>query len=262
MIEDDGNGTNGLLIDWEFAVHIDVGRKYTIGGTGTLPFMSCSLLWQLSEAVGDVATSAHSWKAKLATSSLTKPPPLILHHYHDDLESHFYVFMCICIEYRGPLGVKRDLSADRSQEWLLHLWSTDTFKAGSDVKTSFFFHPNTDKLKKQFHPYFDMLIPLVTQWYDLIRNKGPSSAVTFGEVLDLLEMHLTELPKDKPSPELLFAKKFITALPKKRHASDLEGDDDRDKYINEPLNTEHNIIHGWMGWTMEVALQPKRSRTT
>ncbi|KAG1719322.1 hypothetical protein EDB19DRAFT_1973389 [Suillus lakei] len=25
MIEDDGDGTNGLLIDWEFAVHIDMG---------------------------------------------------------------------------------------------------------------------------------------------------------------------------------------------------------------------------------------------
>ncbi|KAG1733314.1 hypothetical protein EDB19DRAFT_2001984 [Suillus lakei] len=239
-----------------------MGQKYTISGTGTLPFMSCSLLWQLSEAVGDVATSACSWKAKLATSSLTKPPPLILHHYHDDLKSLFYVFVCICIEYRGPLGVKRDLSADRSQEWLPHLWSADTFKAGSDVKTSFFFHPNTDKLKKQFHPYFDTLIPLVTQWYDLIRNKGPSSAVTFREVLDLLAMHLAELLKDEPSPELLFAKKFIAALPKKRHASDLEGDDDRNKYINESPNTEHNIIHGQMGWMMEVAPQSKQSRTT
>ncbi|KAG1721677.1 hypothetical protein EDB19DRAFT_2029553 [Suillus lakei] len=242
MIEDDGDGTNGLLINWEFAVHIDAGRKYTIGGTGTLPFMSHSLLWQLSEAVGDVATSARSWKAKLATSSLTKPPPLILHHYHDDLESLFYVFM-------GPLGVKCDLSADRSQEWLPHLWSADTFKAGN-------------KLKKQFHPYFNTLIPLATQWYDLIRNKGPSSAVTFREVLDLLATHLAELPKDKPSPELLFAKKFIVALLKKRHASDLEGDDDRDRYINEPPNTERNIIHGQMGWTMEVAPQSKRSRTT
>ena len=123
-------------------------------------------------------------------------------------------------------------------------------------------NPNVDKLKKQFHSYFDTLIPLVTQWYDLIRNKGPSSAVTFGEVLDLLEMHLAELPKDKPSPELLFAKKFIAAFLKKRHVSDLEGDDDQDKYINEPPNTERNIIHGRMGWMMEVAPQPKQSRIT
>jgi hypothetical protein len=113
-----------------------------------------------------------------------------------------------------------------------------------------------DKLKKQFYPYFVTLIPLATQWYDLIRNKGPSSAVTFEEVLNLLEMHIAELLKDESSPKLLFAKKFIVALPKKRHTSDLEGDDDWDKYINEPP-TEHYIIHGQMGWTMEVAPQPK-----
>ncbi|KAG1880183.1 hypothetical protein F4604DRAFT_1922866 [Suillus subluteus] len=123
MIEDDGDRTHGLLIDWEFTVHIDAGRKYAIGGTGTLPFMSHSLLWQLSEAVGDPATSARSWKAKVSTSSLAKPPPLILHHYHNDLESLFYVFVFICIEFRGPLGVRRDLSAHRSQDWLPHLWA-------------------------------------------------------------------------------------------------------------------------------------------
>ncbi|KAG2125088.1 hypothetical protein DEU56DRAFT_916696 [Suillus clintonianus] len=242
MIEDDGNRTNGLLIDWEFAVHITAGQKYTIGGTGTIPFMSHSLLWQLSEAVGDLPTSARSWKVKVASPSLSKPPPLILHHYQDDLESLFYVFVCICIEYRGPLGVKCDLSVNRKQEWLPHLWSTNTLKAGSNAKTSFFFHPNADKLKKQFHP-----------------NKGPSGVVTFQEVLDLLETYLAELPKDEPSPELLFAKKVIVALPKKRSVSEAEGDD-RDDHLNKPPITERNITHS--RWTMEPIPQPKRSRTT
>ncbi|KAG2080125.1 uncharacterized protein F5147DRAFT_784509 [Suillus discolor] len=196
MIEDDGDGTHGLLIDWEFAVHIYAGQKYVIGGTGTLPFMSHSLLWQLSEAVGDPATSAHSWKVKVATSSLAKPPPLIQHHYHDDLELLFYVLVCICIESRGPLGVRHDLSADRSQEWLPHLWSAGTLQAGGDLKTLFFFHPNAHKLQKQFHPYFKTLLPLATQWYHLIRNKGLLNAVTFQEVLNLLETHLATLPKN------------------------------------------------------------------
>ncbi|KAG2086080.1 uncharacterized protein F5147DRAFT_588701, partial [Suillus discolor] len=155
MIWDDGSGGWGTLIDWEFAVHI------------------------LSEAVGDPATSVRSWKAKLATHSLAMPPPLILHHYHDDLESLFYVFMCICIEYRGPLGIKRDLSADRHQDWLPHQWAVNTLKEASDVKTSFFFHPNVHKLQQQFHPYFASLLPLAKQWYDLIRNKGPSSTGNF-----------------------------------------------------------------------------------
>ncbi|KAG1801325.1 uncharacterized protein HD556DRAFT_1438366 [Suillus plorans] len=77
MIWDDGNGGQGTLINWEFAVHIVAGRKYAIGGTGTLPFMSCSLLWQLSEAVGDQVTSLRSWKAKLAMQSSATPPPLL-----------------------------------------------------------------------------------------------------------------------------------------------------------------------------------------
>lgn len=33
MIEDDGDGSHGTLIDWEFAVHILAGQKYAIGGT-------------------------------------------------------------------------------------------------------------------------------------------------------------------------------------------------------------------------------------
>ncbi|KAG0694392.1 hypothetical protein DFH29DRAFT_1006391 [Suillus ampliporus] len=198
MIWDDGDGGQGTLIDWEFTMRIVPGLKYAIGGTGTLPFMSHSLLWQLSEAVGNSVTSARSWKMKVATHSLATPPPLVLHHYHDDLESLFYLFVCICIRFRGPLGVERDLTADKSP---------------SDVKTSFFFHPNTHKLQQQFHPYFTSLLPLANQWYELIRNKGPSSAVTFREVFDLLEMHLDLLPKDEPSPELLFARKVIAALP-------------------------------------------------
>ncbi|KAG2343828.1 hypothetical protein BDR05DRAFT_999734 [Suillus weaverae] len=246
MIEDDGDGTNGMLINLEFAVHMHADQKYTIGGTGTLPFMSHSLLWQLSEAVGNVVTSARSWKAKVATSSLAKPP-LILHHYHDDLESLFYVFVCICIEFRGPLGVRRNLSAERSQE--------------QRYEDFVFFHPNTDKLKKQFHPYFKTLLPLATQWYNLIRNKGPSSVVTFQEVLHLVEAQLAKLPKDEPSPELLFAKKVIAALLKKRHTSDFEGDDGID-HLNKPSIIERGMIQGRKGWMMEVTPQPKRSKTT
>jgi len=33
MIGDDGNGSHGMLIDWEFAVDINGDDKYTIGGT-------------------------------------------------------------------------------------------------------------------------------------------------------------------------------------------------------------------------------------
>jgi hypothetical protein len=97
----------------------------------------------------------------------------------------------------------------------------------------------------------------------LIRNKGPSSAVTFQEILHLVEAHLAKLLKDEPSPELLFAKKVIAALPKKRLMSDFEGDDG-DDHLNKPssLITEHGMIQGRMGWMIEVTPQPKQRKTT
>lgn len=33
MIEDDGDGSHGMLIDWEFAVDIVEGEEYVVGGT-------------------------------------------------------------------------------------------------------------------------------------------------------------------------------------------------------------------------------------
>ncbi|KAG2092810.1 uncharacterized protein F5147DRAFT_779553 [Suillus discolor] len=248
MIWDDGNGGQGTLIDWEFAVHIVAGRKYAISGTGTLLFMSRSLLWQLSEAVAGRQSSQHS--------PLQRPPPLILHHYHDDLESLFYVFVCICIEFRGPLGVRCDLSADRSQEWLPHRWSTNTLRDTTNEKTSFFFHPNAQKLKRQFHPYFTSLLPLAKDWYELIRNKGPSSTVTFQEVIDLLEMHLDMLPKNEPSPELLFARRVIAALLQKRNANELEGND-TDSQINERHAT---IVLFKVRWELDLKPQERKTK--
>ncbi|KAG2056114.1 hypothetical protein BDR06DRAFT_970250 [Suillus hirtellus] len=81
------------------------------------------------------------------------------------------------------------------------------------------------KLQKQFHPYFKMLLPPAMEWYHLIRNKGQSNAVTFQEVFNLSDTHFAKVPKDKPSPELLFARKVIAALLKKRQASDFEEGD-------------------------------------
>lgn len=231
--------------------------------------MSRSLLFQLSEAVGGIAMSQNSWKH--ASHSRAKVPPLIMHGYQDDLESVFYVFIWICIGYSGPLGVKRVLEKRKQGEWLLHLWSADSFKEGGNEKTSFFFHPNADKLTQQFHPYFHDLLPLALDWYELIRGKGPSHALTFKEVIDLLTKHLDILPKDEPSPELLFAKKIIDALPnglpaipdalpggKRKVASEAA-----DKDVAHPPVMEHDTTFGGrVLWTMEPVPQPKRMRTT
>ncbi|KAG2056650.1 hypothetical protein BDR06DRAFT_970011 [Suillus hirtellus] len=267
MIEDDGNGSHGTLIDWEFTVFIAQGQKYARGGTGTMPFMSRSLLFQLSEAVDSIATPERSLKH--ASNSHVVPARLIIHRFEDDLESVFYVFIWICIGYRGPLGVKRVL--DKRYNWLVHKWSAVTFKACNDKKTTFFYHSHTHKFEEQFHPYFKNLVPLAVEWYELIRNKGPSNAVTFQEVLDLLDKHLAELPKEL-SPELLFARKILKGLPlpdipvpdadpgvnaekMKRKLSDSDVDPP------EPI-TSCDTTYGGRIWTMEPIPQPKRNRTT
>ncbi|KAG0694252.1 hypothetical protein DFH29DRAFT_1006511 [Suillus ampliporus] len=260
MIKDDGDGSHGTLIDWEFAVRILQGQKYAIGGMGTLPFMSHSLLFQLSEAVGGTVMSQNSWKHAL--HSRAKAPPLIMHGYQDDLESIFYVFIWICIGYRGPLGVKRILENRSDWQWLLHLWSANSFKEGSNEKTMFFFHPHVDKLREQFHPYFHDLLPLAVEWYELIRGKGPSQVMMFKEIIDLLNKHLDILPKDEPSPELLFTRKVIGGLPdglsggKRKAPSEAVNNEDL------PIMEHNTTFGGQVLWTMEPVPQPKRTRTT
>ncbi|KAG2139641.1 uncharacterized protein EDB93DRAFT_1253058 [Suillus bovinus] len=72
-------------------VFIAQGQKYARGGMGTMPFMSQSLLFQLSEAVDSIATPERSLKC--TPNSHVVPARLIIHHYEDDLESVFYVFI-------------------------------------------------------------------------------------------------------------------------------------------------------------------------
>ncbi|KAG0699465.1 hypothetical protein DFH29DRAFT_877289 [Suillus ampliporus] len=145
------------------------GEKYSIRGTGTLPFMSHSLLFQLSEAVGSQKHTSRSHAKGFAWRETGNG-------------------CCIC----GP---------------------ANSFKEGGNAKTTFFFHPHADKLREQFHPYFHDLLPLVVEWYKLIRGKGPSQVMMFKEVINLLTKHLDILPKDEPSLELLFAWKVIGGLP-------------------------------------------------
>lgn len=228
------------------------------------PFMSHSLLFQLSEAVGSSVMSQNSWKH--ASHSHIQAPPLIMHGCQDDLESVFYVFIWICIGYRGPLGVKCVLGPRKQSEgdWLLRLWSTNSFKENGNEKTSFFFHLHAHKFREQFHPYFHDLLPLAEEWYELIRSKGPSHTVTFKEVIDLLTKHLNILPKNEPPPKLLFTRKVIDALPGVLPDA-LPGG--KRKEVSEAVDNdlpvmEHDMTFGGrVLWTMETLPQPKRMRT-
>ncbi|KAG1758937.1 hypothetical protein EDD22DRAFT_849606 [Suillus occidentalis] len=180
MIEDDGNGFCGTLIDWEFTVFIAQGQKYARGRT-------------LSKAVSSIVTPECSLKC--ASNSHMVPARLTIHCFEDDL--------------KGPLGVKHVL--DKRYNWLVHKWSAITFKACNDEKTTFFYHLYVHKFEEQFHPYFKNLVLSAVEWYEFIRNKGLLNAVTFQEVLDLLDKHLTKLLKEH-SPELLFICKILEEL--------------------------------------------------
>ncbi|KAG0698028.1 hypothetical protein DFH29DRAFT_1003247 [Suillus ampliporus] len=204
MIEDDGKDTHGMLIDWEFAVSILKKGNYAVGGMGTLPFMSRALLLQLHLCDPDGAD-----ERKKASDSKPNPAPLIKHTYQDDLESMFYIFIWICIKFRGPLGMKRILK--QGPNWIPDQWSADKFKLCCDAKTTFFWHMEhyVKELTEQFHPYFKKLLPVTLEWYHLMREL---SKVTFNDVIGMLEQHISILPIDEPSPKLLVSQWLLKGL--------------------------------------------------
>ncbi|KAG2109553.1 uncharacterized protein F5147DRAFT_652181 [Suillus discolor] len=178
MIGDDGSGTHGMLIDWEFTVKILKNESYTVGGTISL----------------HLKTLTDERELKGASSSRPYPPPLIKHCYQDNLESMFYVFIWICIEFRGPLGMKRVL--DKSHNWIPMSGHRSSRHA-------------VIELTGQIHPYFKNLIPVVLEWYYLMRNPKD---VHFNNVITLLNKHLKDLPRNKPSPGLLVSTWLLKAL--------------------------------------------------
>ena len=87
---------------------------------------------------------------------------------------------------------------------------------------SLFFHDLEDgeRLDSQIHPYFQDLIPLAKEWYLLMRSNYDPDPVHFDDMILMLDKHYNNLPKDEPSPELLFTKMSL-----KRKQPTLDVDD-------------------------------------
>ncbi|KAG1767587.1 hypothetical protein EV702DRAFT_1203622 [Suillus placidus] len=191
MIMGNPNDSNGLLIDWEFAIYITSNDEYSIGGMGTIPFISCALLAQMAE----LQTKARQQEAhKSSSKTLALPPSRISQSFGDDLESLFYVFAYVCIKYSGPNGREHQESVPDS---LLDSWLTldlDVCK----LRKVYFFAVSTEeaRLEKQFHPYFAKLDPLVKEWRVILRD-NMETQVTFDNVIGLLEHHLATLQDDE-----------------------------------------------------------------
>ncbi|KAG1834479.1 kinase-like domain-containing protein [Suillus variegatus] len=157
MIVDELDDSKWLLIDWEFTVFISENDEYSIGGTGTIPFMSRRLLAQVADLQVQ-ATKQQSRKSSSNTPAL--PISHVSQSYADDLKSLCYVFIYICIKYSSP-----------------HVSSKEA------------------RIVNQFHPYFADLIPLAKEWCTLLKD-NMEIQVTFDSVLDMLEHHLATLPED------------------------------------------------------------------
>ncbi|KAG1719485.1 hypothetical protein EDB19DRAFT_1836684 [Suillus lakei] len=105
IVKNNLGSSEGFLIDWEFVVYITADHKYPIGGTGTVPFMSCGLLNQVMilqqqanlESQMKKGTQGHKSAEKLknpksSSNSLALLISYVVQGYMDDLESLFIVF--------------------------------------------------------------------------------------------------------------------------------------------------------------------------
>ncbi|KAG1769234.1 hypothetical protein EDD22DRAFT_843729 [Suillus occidentalis] len=95
------NDSNRLLIDWEFAIYVTPNDEYSIGGTGTIPFMSHVLLAQMAE----LQTKATQQEVhKSSSKTLVLLPSHISQSFGDDLKSLFYVYFFAVSMEEAHLG--------------------------------------------------------------------------------------------------------------------------------------------------------------
>ncbi|KAG1890633.1 uncharacterized protein F5891DRAFT_1197910 [Suillus fuscotomentosus] len=207
MILDDISGSEGFLIDWEFAVRIAADHKYPLGGTGTVPFMSRGLLNQVSVIQQEAELESQEKKVTRGRKSVEKPKTLksssdskalpvsyVLQTFSDDLESLLFVFTWVCIKFCGPNGMVRKECSPNS---LLNRWTNLDLASCATFKITFFANPTDGKhLIDEFHPYFNPLIPLAIEWRRVLVD-NMIHPVTFDTILGVLNSHLDKLPDDE-----------------------------------------------------------------
>jgi hypothetical protein len=210
MIEDILGDIQGCLIDWEFAIHMSGDEDGTpaVGGTGTLPFMSRRLLGQMSP---------NTWPTPRAykTASSTAPPqfPAITQDYSDDLESALYVFLWICFNYSGPLGLERNRLETplMTDPWC----DPDVMKCVGAKYLLFNSQSLRTRFLDQIDPYFKDLTSLAADWLDVMAHNDSEvdSPVSFDAVLNVLDSFLSGYSVDEASPERYIAMQELKIPP-------------------------------------------------
>jgi len=220
MIEDTENGARGFLLDWEFAIQINMQHTYEMGGMvcplsplltawlmvtlqGTLPFLSMSLLDQLRDFVHPIEASP-ARKSASCTHVNLQSPVMIRHTYADNIESLFYIFIWILVLYDGPLGHKHE--GIGHENTLLSFWSEEASKNLETAKfTKFtFLVSKRSNLNTQIAPYFADLLPLAESWHALLgQYVHKEASVPFDEVLQILDDFLSKMPDSEKPPVMV-----------------------------------------------------------
>ncbi|KAG1865731.1 hypothetical protein C8R48DRAFT_772729 [Suillus tomentosus] len=198
MILDEPEGSEGFLIDWEFAVRIASDHKYPIGGTGTVPFMSRRLLNQYAVLQQEADLESKRKKTakrketrgrnsvdkpktpKSSSDSLALPVSYVIQGYADDLESLFSCSLGFASSFVVPTVWCG--SACPIRWWI--------------VGPALTWDREEKCLTDQFHPYFKQLIPLAVEWCRVLVD-NMIHPVTFDTILAVLNSHLDKLPNDE-----------------------------------------------------------------
>ncbi|KAG1816745.1 uncharacterized protein BJ212DRAFT_1480604 [Suillus subaureus] len=219
---------------------IAVDNKYSISGTGTVPFMSHMLLSQVSLLQQQVVADAEQKKLmkanklklklksknapalktpKTSSDSLALPISHVVQGYSDDLESLFFIFTWVCIKFCSPNGMVRQ---ERMPNSLLDRWTSLDLALCAVFKITFFANPLDEQhLINKFHPYFKPLIPLAKDWCAALKD-NMVNPVTFDAILHILNSHLEELSNDEElQSTVTMLKKTATALNGLKHVASL-----------------------------------------
>ncbi|TFY58769.1 hypothetical protein EVG20_g8025 [Dentipellis fragilis] len=172
--------------------------------TGTTPFMSYELL-----------TNRHYPD----TRSLRADADEHTHSAIHDLESFFWVLVYLCVSRKGPGGARRDelghpegiQDADtRAVHSVVHcLFDSDEETTLAGSKLTLFESPEdfNEYIFPRFHPYFEVLKPLVSTWWKVLRLGYFSyDAITqmfiHQRILDILDDFLKSFVPETPSLEV------------------------------------------------------------
>ena len=173
---------------------------------GTIPFLSISLLRQLSEAVQLQRRSKKRpvYKENRATSIRIydeEDELMVRHEPADDIESLFYVLVWNMVLYDGPLGrERRDFDFDSS---ILGQWSEcaiNNLENARNSKVTFIVDPDPGVLSRHVSRYCFDLVPLAEQWRCIFRERFiAQQKVDFDSLLEVTNKFLeTMLPEDPP----------------------------------------------------------------